>query len=384
MKAKKIIISAILFLFFTNIIMSFSINYEQLNSNQAILSISSAPLSSQSVSLDTQWNLELIGARKSRAAGLTGANASNPNDPVVIAVLDSGIFNHSELKNATGHTKIVNSTDFTIPSQGVQDDTAHGTHVAGIIASNVRGIAPDVILYNFKVIGSGGTGSSTWLQNALNDLATNHPPNKGGIEGVDIVTMSIGIVPDEWNDMTTGEQNDFKAAINACLNSGMILVAATGNYNSGAEGINYPAALSGVIAVGAINMYEVLTSYSEYGSAVDFVGPGGDQIGQIYSTFPEVNGSYGLMSGTSQATPHITGMIAALLGTNSTKYNNNTIKSELQKLCKDLGALGRDDYYGYGLPQFFPEDSFVIPFIIILIITAIIGVIVIIIPGRKE
>ncbi|MHA1786031.1 MAG: S8 family serine peptidase, partial [Candidatus Helarchaeota archaeon] len=192
MKINRIIFGIIFFIIIINISISASLSYDNFVHDQTILSLSSSSSVSQSsFSLDDQWNLGLVGARKAHSAGFDGTNASNPNDPVVVAVLDSGVDNnHTELQSS-----FVNSTDFT--GEGTQDDTAHGTHVSGIIASNVRGVAPAAKIYSFKVIGSGGSGLVSWLINALNDLSKNHPPIKGGTDGVDIVTMSLGVLPSE-------------------------------------------------------------------------------------------------------------------------------------------------------------------------------------------
>ena len=371
-----------IFIFVANIFCAYTVTVENNSLNQSSLFLSSSAVTTtqSDTYIANQWGLSLTGALQAHAANITGFNKTDNSDYIVVAVLDSGIdATHPDLDG-----NLVNNTDFTLgPPQGTQDDTAHGTHVAGIICAEqntigTRGVAPNAKFYSFKVIGSGGVGDTAWMVNALNDLADHHPPSLGGTDGVDIVSMSIGTIPAEIG----GSAADVQAAVDKCLAVGMILVAAAGNYQGTQDGINYPAVCDGVISVGAINQYEIVTSYSEYGSALDFVSCGGDATAYVYSTFPLLNGSYGQMVGTSQATPHLTGIIALLLGEGLA--DNNTIYEVLKSKCKDLGSLGRDNFYGWGFPQIFPEQPYYIEFLVIFIISLVVGIVLVIIPGRKE
>jgi len=376
-------IGMFMFIFVANIFCSYTISVDNNPINQSSLFLtSSAVTTTQSDTyLANQWGLSLTGALQAHGLGITGDNGT---DPVVIAVLDSGVdITHPDLDG-----NWLNNTDFSKPAQGVQDDTAHGTHVAGIICAEgnngvgVRGVAPGAKFFSFKVIGSGGVGDTAWMINALDNLSTHHPPSLGetGLIGVDIVSMSIGTIPGDIP--LPAQRQAIQAAVNKCLAVGMILVAAAGNYAGTPDGINYPAVCDGVISVGAINKYEIVTTYSEYGADLDFVSCGGDATNFVYSTFPILNGSYGQMVGTSQATPHLSGLIALLLA--SGQATNNTIYDVLKAKCKDLGALGRDNFYGWGFPQIYPEQPYYMEFLVIFIISLVVGIVLVIIPGRKE
>ena len=138
-------------------------------------------------------------------------------------------------------------------------------------------------------------------------------------------------------------------------------MAAAGNNNGGA--IIYPAAYSAsydnVIAVGATNHNDTRASYSNIGSALNVVAPGGAggavDDNDIYATTPNysfvletygVTQNYGYMSGTSMATPHVSG-VAGLLFDLAPSLTPLQVRSTIEQTADDKGPNGRDDEYGY-------------------------------------
>lgn len=110
----------------------------------------------------------------------------------------------------------------------------------------------------------------------------------------------------------------------------------------------YPAAYPGVISVGAIDKSDKLDKFSSIGK-VDFCAPGVN----ILSTFND--GGYAIMSGTSMAAPHITGILALMLADKRNDINedgmvsSDEVKEILPKYAEDLGVKGYDTSYGYGV-----------------------------------
>jgi subtilisin family serine protease len=102
-----------------------------------------------------------------------------------------------------------------------------------------------------------------------------------------------------------------------------------------------PAAMSGVLAVGATNYNDEIAYYSNYGSALDVAAPGD----QVYSTLP--GGTYGHESGTSMASPHVAGL-AALLFSYMPSLSNTQVSNIIEETADDFGAAGWDQFYGYG------------------------------------
>jgi len=276
------------------------------------------------------WGLEDIGAEPIHWLNYTGRG-------VRIAVLDTGIdYHHPDLaSNYKG------GFDFINYDNDPMDDNGHGTHVAGIIAAardgkGIVGVAPDAELYAIKVSDGQGNGSFSDLVAGINWAIENH---------MNIITMSI-----------TGEggsQALAKAVSTAYHHYGILLVAAVGNGNG--KGVLYPAAYDDVIGVGSVSEDNKLSSFSLTGSQVEFVAPGS----AIKSTW--LKGQYKLSSGTSMATPFVTGAIALLLGSderiwNDTgavngdgKWTNEEIRQVLKDTARDLGAKGKDNSFGYGL-----------------------------------
>ncbi|HBT46807.1 MAG TPA: peptidase S8 [Peptococcaceae bacterium] len=246
------------------------------------------PVTSDPVTANQQtvpWGVERIGApaawQKTTGAG------------VKVAVLDTGVdSNHPDLRN-----NVKGKINIRFPGLPAGDGYGHGTHVAGIIAAanndfGIVGVAPEVEIYAVKVMNRFGRGQISDIVNGLEWALNNQ---------MQIVNMSLG---------TSQASTALKKAVDACLEAGMLLVAAAGN--RGPEGeVLYPARYPGVISVTATTEEDTLADFSSRGPEVTITAPGNE----ILSTYP--GGGYRTMSGTSMAAPHVSGVLALILGSNS-------------------------------------------------------------------
>lgn len=203
----------------------------------------------------------------------------------------------------------------------------HGHHVSGIITSNKHGLFKNTSLGMFKVLSSrNGLGVGRWITSGI---------EAAQIEGYEVINASLG-----------SDKNDAKieSAVKIfCANPKRFFVCASGN---DASATDYPAALSakidGVISVGAVeyhnNQWEIAT-FSSFG-AVTVAAAGVD----ILSTFPDNKEEY--LSGTSMATPFISGLIAASKAIYP-EFNHNTFKEILSKCVTHLAIA--DTHQGKGV-----------------------------------
>lgn len=229
----------------------------------------------------------------------------------------------------------------------------HGTHVAGTIGAvvnsiGVTGVAYDAGIMPVRVLGKGGVGSAGDIINAINWVDNNGQPRAR------IINMSLGGL---------NPSSLLTDAVNRAVGDGIVIVAAAGNDSSSTP--DYPAALDNVVAVGAVDGAKNLAGYSNYGSWVDLVAPGGDALRDangdgradlIVSTWADdssgvASPSYAGMQGTSMASPHVAGVIAMMDAVAATPFTYARFQQALiaGELTDDLGATGRDDLYGYGL-----------------------------------
>ncbi|WP_339179303.1 S8 family serine peptidase [Paenibacillus sp. FSL R5-0701] len=274
----------------------------------------------------SQWNFQAIQPTKRWDEGYTGAG-------VKVAVIDTGIFAHSELTIAGG----VSTVDYTT---SYNDDRGHGTHVAGIIAAKsgnggIVGVAPGVELYAVKAIGADGEGTILDVLEGVEWSIQN---------GMDIINISLGMDTDS---------SLFKEIIDNAYDAGIVIVGTAGNEQEGIPldtyTIQYPAKYDSVIAVGAVDSLNQRGIFSSVGEEVELAAPGVD----IISTYVKADGTggYGKSSGTSQAAPHVTGMIALLMQKYPT-MSNVELREEIKKYAVDLGAPGRDIEFGFGSLSF--------------------------------
>jgi PKD repeat protein len=145
--------------------------------------------------------------------------------------------------------------------------------------------------------------------------------------------------------MSLGGSGQSAAERQAFANSyaqGMLHIAAAGN--GGNSSMSYPASYDAVVSVAAVDSRENKASFSQYNSQVEIAAPG---VG-VNSTWN--NNGYKSISGTSMATPHVSG-VAALVWSHFPNCTNQQVRDALNATAKDKGTAGRDTSYGYGIVQ---------------------------------
>jgi len=245
--------------------------------------------------------------------------ATSTGTGVKVAIVDTGIdLDHPDLQaNIKGNVNTIN------PRKTGDDDNGHGTHVAGTVAAidndiGVIGTSPTAYLYAVKVLSRTGSGFLSDVIEGLQWCIDN---------GMQVVNMSLG---------TSSNVQSFHNAVIAVNNAGIVQVAAAGNASGGP--VIYPAAYEEVIAVSATDSTDTIASFSSIGPEVELAAPGVN----IPSTWK--GGGYNTISGTSMAAPHVTGTVALAIAAGLTD-----VRATLQATADDLGATGKDIYYGYGL-----------------------------------
>ncbi len=319
----------------------------------------------------------------SLTTGLPGADAgydeyyNAPPDishTAVVAIIDTGVdMDHPDLadniwlnpdeiagdgldNDHNGFIDDIHGWDFGDLLFGVGDNDptdaeGHGTHCAGIVAAvtdnglGISGLARDCRIMALKIDPLPLVSS---IAQAVIYAADN---------GADVINMSFGLAyPSAL----------MEEALGYARSKGVVLCAASGN--SGSEQYNYPAMSDYVIAVGATDDSDRVTSFSSYGNHLDICAPGEDILSlradntDMYGVdYPQepgvhiVNTNYYVASGTSMACPHIVAA-AAILRSYAPGMKPDYLESTLEKSADDLidpyGAgwylPGRDDYSGYG------------------------------------
>ncbi len=273
---------------------------------------------------DHQWNLFAT-----TMPFVWGGDFLSPN--VTVAVIDTRVdVEHPDLMG-----QVDDLVDFTgSPYLPGEADYPHGTHVAGIIGAvtdnnsymagmNLGGIT----IMPLRGLKDDGYGSYEQIASAIQYAADN---------GADIINLSLGGSP------TTDERITVTNSINAALAKGIAVVAAAGNQNS--SDINFPANLPGVISVSAVDDSFERASYSNFSPDLDLAAPGGSYTLGVRSLFPRDRGYTGSMSGTSQATPHVSALIAMLM---QQGYSAGSAVDMMRKTAQLSDIM--NSYYGSGI-----------------------------------
>lgn len=280
---------------------------------------------------------DLWGLHKIAAEGAW--DVTTGSSQVVVAVIDTGVdYNHPDLKDniLKDSSGTVVGYDFANGDSDPIDDHGHGTHVTGTIAGignngvGIAGVTWNTKIMPVKFLASNGYGWSD--------------------DGAKAITYSVDhgarVLSNSWGG--NGMSQVINDAINYAHDNNVIIVAAAGNNNSDTRDFS-PANNPNVIAVGASDSQDAKASFSNYGD-IDVYAPGvdvlsvrasGTSMGNI------VNNYYTRASGTSMATPHVSGLVALLLSKNP-DLSNEEIRQIIRKSTDDLGDSGWDYTFGYG------------------------------------
>jgi subtilisin len=271
--------------------------------------------------LDAAWGVKHIGAGAVHGAANKGAG-------VKIAVIDTGIdYTHSDLDG-----NYAGGYDFANDDNDPMDDHFHGTHVAGTIAaedndSGVVGVAPEADIYALKVLDENGSGFFSDIIAAVDWTVAN---------GIEVTNNSYGSSRDPGSIVAAAFANSAAA--------GVLHIASAGNSGKPSgkgNNVGYPARYASVVAVAATNSNDTRASFSSTGPDVEVAAPG---VG-VVSTF--LGGGYASFNGTSMASPHVAGTAALVIAAG---YSGAAaVRTRLQQTADDLGEVGRDNFYGYGL-----------------------------------
>lgn len=264
------------------------------------------------------WGPPAINAPNSWGEDITGKK-------VKIGIIDTGIAPHNDLLISGGKSFV----DYT---KSFIDDNGHGTHIAGIIGAKnnktgIIGIAPDSQIYSIKVLDSNGEGYLSDIIAGIDWAITNK---------MDIINLSLG---------SPHSSSALQDVVDKAYKNGILITGAAGNLGSQtSDTINYPAKYSSVIAVGAVNSLKKWSDFSSIGNTLEVVAPGNE----INSTY--LSNSFSTQSGTSMATPFVSGILA-LYKEKYPTLSGPDIRKMLIEHTDDLGKPGRDPYYGFGLVQ---------------------------------
>ena len=272
---------------------------------------------------------------------------------VIMAVVDAGLkTDHPEFADRlwvntgeipgndidddnNGYIDDINGWNMVSDTNYLADDNGHGTHVTGIIAANgnntagYAGVDRHCKLMVCKAADAQGQLDYSWFVEGIVYAIEN---------GAHIINISAGgyMAAAVFADVTQyAYDND------------VTIVAAMGNHHTNQAW--YPAACAHVIAVGATDPSDKVASFSNYGTHIAIVAPGEF----IYSASHLYDTAYSVMvSGTSQATPHVAGVAALLLAQDKTRKPDD-IRRLIETNAEDMVGDSKDEpgwdkYYGHG------------------------------------
>jgi serine protease len=320
---------------------------------------------------ELQWNFAgEFGVNAPLAWAHTRQAGAGGGAGAVVAVIDSGVAyrDAGRFRRAPDlyRKRFVSPYDFIDEDRLPLDEDGHGTHIAGTIAQStnnrvgVTGLAYGVKIMPLRVLDEDGNGDGTDLVRALRYAAR---------KGADVINMSV----EYTSDLKAADIPDVIAAMRYAHDRGAVLVGVAGNGSD--RRLSYPARYSGAIAVGATTIGGCLADYSNRGSGLDLVAPGGGQDTSpgnsawdedhcdparrsrlIYQqTLWRGVARFALVGfeGTSSSSPHVAAAAALVVATTRARGGGKptpaAVQERLQATARDIGAPGYDTRYGHGL-----------------------------------
>jgi subtilisin family serine protease len=251
-----------------------------------------------------------LGRISNRNKGISRYNYdSTAGQGVNIYVLDTGV--NAAHQDFGG--RAIEGANF-ISGESISDGNGHGTHCSGSAAGTTYGVAKSAGIIGVKVLAASGSGSLSGIIDGIN-WAVNDAQNRAGV-GRSVISMSLG---------SAFSQTSNNAIANA-VRAGVFVAVAAGNNNANAA--NYsPASEASACTVGATDINDNRSSFSNFGSVVDIFAPGTN----ILSTWIGSSTATRTISGTSMACPHVAGLAAYLISLEGTRSPAN--------LCARIQAL---------------------------------------------
>ena len=264
-----------------------------------------------------------------------------------VAIVDTGIAVHPDLNVVGGYD--CSTSDPT----AWRDKQSHGTHVAGIVGAvdnsiGVVGVAPGVRLWAVKILNDSGWGYVSWYVCGLDWILAQRDPNDASRPLIEAVNMSVGKPGQDDHDCGYSISSAMHRAVCRVVAGGIPIAVAAMNESTNAKKFE-PASYNEVITVSALadtdglpggvggracyswggyDRDDTFADFSDYGADIDIIAPGKC----IRSTVP---GGYGYMSGTSMATPTVTGAMALYRSTHP-----DATPAEVRVVLRGLGNQG--------------------------------------------
>lgn len=258
---------------------------------------------------------------------------------ITIAVIDTGLAPHEDLTRP--NNRIIGFKDMINNKDIPYDDNGHGTHVSGIIAGNgfssrgkYMGVAPKSNILAIKAVDESGSGTTSDIIAAISYIVETKDKYN-----TKIINLSLGTPAN-----STCDRDPLCKAVDMAVKAGLVVVTAAGNSGPGEGTILSPGINRNVITVGAVDdkrtldlSDDTIANFSSRGPTVeglikpDIVAPGVN----IRSLSNNNLNNYSSLSGTSMATPLVSGSVALLFN----KYGDlspNEIKKHLISACVDL------------------------------------------------